>query len=150
MRVKHVYKGFLFLHDAETIELGRNWVESSDNCYIYVRNAPRIEAQYLNPTNWHTGFNRFRNTPNNPTPTTTQQNDQFKVGNPFLIVQGVYKGVKGVIVSSFKDHIEVRVLRDKIVSIPREALGRREDEFDRRSVADSVASRFASARKMTD
>ena len=29
MRVKHVYKGFLFLHDAETIELGRNWVESS-------------------------------------------------------------------------------------------------------------------------
>ena len=58
--------------------------------------------------------------------------------------------MKGVIVSSFKDHIEVRVLRDKIVSIPREALGRREDEFDRRSVADSVASRFASARKRTD
>ena len=42
------------------------------------------------------------------------------------------------------------MLRDKIVSIPREALGRREDEFDRRSVADSVASRFASARKGTD
>lgn len=36
-----------------------------------------------------------------------------------MIVHGVYKGVKGVIVSTFKDHIEVRVLRDKIVSVPR-------------------------------
>jgi transcription elongation factor SPT5 len=149
MRVRHVYRGFLFLHDPEAVELGGNWVEKADDCNLYVLDAPFVEAQYLNPTRDHS---RLRHPSRLSKHSTAEENEEYKVGKPFRVLEGVYKGVKGVIVASFKDQIEVRVLQDKIVEVSRKLLDRKEDHserrsredhhFDRRSRADSVSSNF--------
>jgi transcription antitermination factor NusG len=80
--------------------------------------APKIEARFLEDQGMYRRFFQDRRPnldPKNPRP--LPESDPFKVGKYYRITHGVFKGVRGVIVATFKTHIDVCVFNNKIERI---------------------------------
>ena len=114
--VKYVYNNYVFLYDNKDDRLMGNWIEPAWNCHLVQAKPPKIIARFLDQ---ETKAMQRRKPGYTPKYVRDIENDEFGVGKSYKIRTGIYSGVRGTIVSTFKDYIEVRVFLDKITRVER-------------------------------
>lgn len=92
--MKHVYRQFVFLFNQSFDRTAGISVESADNCSLISKNEETKKPFLKNAANLNT---------------SSQVDDEIKVGKTITLKSGPLKGYQGIVKSINKDKIEVRV-----------------------------------------